>query len=56
MVFYVDEQATSLSDLSDSWKGRKLPGKRQKYGKGREGIPRNRDDMRIASCLRYLEK
>ena len=29
MVYYVDEQATSLSDLSDSWKGRKLPGKKE---------------------------
>ena len=30
MVYYVDEQAASLSDLSDSWKGRKLPGKRDR--------------------------
>jgi hypothetical protein len=29
MVYYVDEQAGSLADLSDSWKGRKLPGKKE---------------------------
>ena len=35
MVYYVDEQAASLADLSDSWKGRKLPGKkRRKEGSG----------------------
>ena len=47
MVYYVDEQAASLSDLSDSWKGRKLPGKRRE--ERRKGIPRNRDDLRFAS-------
>ena len=38
MVFYVDE-ATSLSDLSDSWKGRKLPGKKKRdRQRGKKGI------------------
>jgi len=26
MVYYVDESSSNLLDLSDSWRGRKLPG------------------------------
>ena len=31
MVYYVDDQAETLSDLSESWRGRKLPGELISY-------------------------
>ena len=51
MVYYVDEQAASLADLSDSWKGRKLPGKkRRKY---ESGIAMICDMIRVSVSSRW---
>ena len=32
MVYYVDDSPGKLGDLSEAWKGRKLPGKKRDCG------------------------